>query len=205
MKLHPWRALVVRAFVLPVLATGAVAADTPNPIHPAFPILDAQGGVARITGDAASATRTCGACHDIAFIRGHDTHRDRGADCIQCHFEGGHLPDRDSAYTSDGSLVREAITIGAPRNDNCALCHGLSHGGTDPLTLPEAGIDVADLTLLTGEIFSGQDLSESFLNVEGKDDRDYSWGVHAQRLLQCVDCHYAANDPERPGAKQSSV
>ena len=63
-----------------------------------------------------------------------------------------------------------------------------------PVTL--GGIRSGSLQTLTrGEIFSPQKISESGVNLVGKDSLNRSWDVHAERLLECSNCHFSINNP----------
>jgi hypothetical protein len=33
------------------------------------------------------------------------------------------------------------------------------------------------------------------LNLAGKDGLDRAWDIHAERGLECVDCHHSLNNP----------
>ena len=67
------------------------------------------------------------------------------------------------------------------------------YGGT-PLA-PAAIAGQGWETLRNGQIFSGQRLKDSGLNVAGKDELARSFDVHAERNVQCVDCHFSLNNP----------
>jgi thiosulfate reductase cytochrome b subunit len=190
----------------------AAAATPANPIHPPFAPLDAEGKRTQ-SGELVSADKTCGACHDTAWIGGHTAHgKDRGAaTCIQCHLDGGRLDVRASTLDADGRLRREALRIGAPRAANCASCHGVVSDGSAPVVLPAAleapasGGRSWSLTLGAGAIVAPQRMSESFLNLEGKERLASPWDVHAAKLVDCVACHHARNDPARGEARQGKV
>ena len=38
-------------------------------------------------------------------------------------------------------------------------------------------------------------MADSGMNLANKETLDRSWDVHAERLLNCVDCHYSINNP----------
>ena len=129
------RRLAVLA-LLAATAAGAARAQQPvNPIHPLFAPLDAAGRKVR-TFEEMSVEKTCGACHDAAYIASHTGHAAPkvSATCVQCHVDGGALDVRPETLEKDGRLRREAIRIGAPRAGNCGACHGL---------VPDAGGAVA--------------------------------------------------------------
>lgn len=92
----------------------------------------------------------------------------------------------DSAYN---------ITLQNPDNANCAQCHGLVQTDThQSLTLAGCSLDNWQ-TATTGQIISPQKISLSGMNISGKEDRTRSWDIHAERGLQCTDCHYSLNNP----------
>jgi thiosulfate reductase cytochrome b subunit/ferredoxin len=191
----------------------ALAGTPANPIHPQFAPLDASGKPAH-SGELVSADKTCGACHDAGWIGVHGGHgKDRGAPtCIRCHVDGGRLDVRAETLDASGRLRREALRIGAPRAANCATCHGVVSDGSAPVALP-AGIEEAphadgrswSLTLGAGAIVAPQRMSESFLNLEGKSSLSSPWDVHAAKLVECVACHYAGNDPAHGAAATAKL
>ena len=62
-----------------VTAGGSAApVEQASPIHPTFPLLDANEENLLVTGQALSLNKTCGACHDTAFIEEHAFHADLG-------------------------------------------------------------------------------------------------------------------------------
>ncbi len=196
------------------LAPAALAQQSVNPIHPAFRPLDAAGRPAR-TGDDLSTEKTCGACHDVAYIAAHSGHAAPKvkATCVQCHVDGGRLDVRPGLLEGDGRLRREAVRIGAPRPANCARCHGVIVGASSPVAVP-AEIEAVprtdsgrtwSLTLGEGAIVAPQRMADSFLNLEGRAALAAPWDVHAAKLVDCVACHYAANNPIRTDAKQAPL
>ena len=100
----------------------------------------------------------------------------------------------EDAFQADGELAAEHITIQSPTPENCGACHGVVHQSSEPL-LP-ADISASDAhTQRTGQIFSGQRLKDSGLNLADKDDLTRPWDVHAERNVQCSDCHFSVNNP----------
>ena len=98
-------------------------------------------------------------------------------------------------FADDGSLLPGALAIQDPTNENCGSCHGAVHDDARlPLTVDVCSTD-AWTTLTTGQVFSPQDISQSALNIEGKETLNRSWDVHTERVLDCTDCHYALNNP----------
>jgi thiosulfate reductase cytochrome b subunit len=99
-----------------------------------------------------------------------------------------------AAFTEEGLLLPESITIQDPTNENCAQCHGVVHTTQEPLTL--VGCDLGNWqTATTGQVISAQKISASGLNLSGKAGLDRSFDIHAERGLSCTDCHYALNNP----------
>ena len=98
------------------------------------------------------------------------------------------------AFEENGELKSDAIKIQDPTNENCAACHGEVHTGGEPLTLQAGDLEYPQ-TATTGQVISAQKMSESGVNLSGKNDLDRSWDIHAERQLQCTDCHYALNNP----------
>jgi thiosulfate reductase cytochrome b subunit len=98
------------------------------------------------------------------------------------------------AFDPEGRLKSELVRIQDPTNRNCAQCHGVVHQGSEPLLL-----DACDLsqpqTATTGQVISGQKLNASGLNLAGKGSLTHAWDIHAERGLQCTDCHYSLNNP----------
>jgi thiosulfate reductase cytochrome b subunit/cytochrome c553 len=197
---------------LVALAVPASAQQAVNPIHPAFAPLTAVGKPAARPEDV-SAEKTCGACHDARWIANHSGHGEgrARATCIQCHVDGGRLDLGPGRVGSDGRLVREAIRIGTPSAASCARCHGVVADGHAAIALPPelervpTGGRTWSLTLGEGAIVSPQRMSSAFLNLEGKESLASPWDVHAAKLVDCVACHYATNNPSRADAKKARL
>ena len=100
-----------------------------------------------------------------------------------------------SEFQSNGALHKGLLDIRKPRDENCALCHGIAGNSLDvPLTIP-ADMDARHNTDRTGQIVSPQKLLNSGLNISGKEELDYPFDVHADRVVGCVNCHYSLNNP----------
>ena len=99
------------------------------------------------------------------------------------------------AFDQNGELKTEFVKIQDPTNANCAACHGEVHtNDAQPLTI--SAYDLTNpQTATTGQVISAQKISDSGLNISGKDELTRSWDIHAQRQLKCTDCHYALNNP----------
>jgi thiosulfate reductase cytochrome b subunit len=206
--------LLLLSAIAAAAAPAARAQQGVNPIHPTFAPLDAAGHPVR-NGEDLSPEKTCGACHDVAYISAHSDHAAPKvkASCVQCHLDGGRLDVRPELLAPDGRLKREAIRIGAPRAASCGPCHGVVSDGSRPVVLPADFERVPDadgrrsssLTHREGAIVAPQRMADSFLNLEGKAGLAAPWDVHAAKLVDCVDCHYASNDPMRTDAKRGTL
>lgn len=99
------------------------------------------------------------------------------------------------AFDPQGRVLDSLLALQGPTTRNCAQCHGIAGEELEePVVLQ--GLGPGDRQTLTrGEIFSPQRISESGVNLVGKSALDRSWDVHAERLLECANCHYAENNP----------
>jgi len=204
--------MVLLAAVLAVPGL-ARAQQAVNPIHPSFAPLDDHGQPAG-QADAVSDRKTCGACHDAASIAAHSDHADRHstATCMDCHVDGGKLPVGEGRLDSEGKVKRDDLRIGKPKAASCARCHGLIVGAGAPVMLPgdfgptlASGRRTWSLTLGEGAAVSPSHMADAFLDLEGKARLVAPWDVHAAKLVDCVGCHYAPNDPGRVEARPSDL
>jgi thiosulfate reductase cytochrome b subunit/cytochrome c553 len=100
-----------------------------------------------------------------------------------------------AAFTPEGELEEGYVIIQDPTNENCGLCHGLVHDNVlEPIVLTSCKPE-AWRTETTGQIISGQRLSDTGMNLASKQDLNRSWDIHAERLLECTDCHFSLNNP----------
>ncbi|MCA9887795.1 MAG: cytochrome b/b6 domain-containing protein [Anaerolineae bacterium] len=99
------------------------------------------------------------------------------------------------AFDNDGQLLEEFITVGSPSNANCGQCHGVVHDNAqEPLVFES--VDTSQWhTLVTGQLYSPQRISNSGMNIANKDELTRTWDVHAERVVNCIDCHYSLNNP----------
>ncbi len=275
------------AGLLLLTSSPATAQEEQDPsFHPAFILRDAEGVNVLESGAPASTIRTCGECHDTAFIASHSSHADAGfsaavaagdvaggrawetsdglyggwnpitysvaspddwiqsygarhvgggpvadqveMNCFLCHTAApnnqariGALGDADYAWASsatligtgiveqsgqtwrwlpeafneDGSVREDLILVQDPSDQNCGQCHGLVHSDAQTPLAAAVGDETQWNTLTTGQIFSPQRMSNSGLNLADKTELSRSFDVHAERVVNCVDCHYALNNP----------
>ena len=199
--------------LLGLAMAGPASAQQPvNPIHPLFAPLDAAGKKVR-TAEEMNTEKTCGACHDAAYISAHTDHKapKSAATCVQCHVNGGKLEIRAERLDPEGRLRRESIRIGTPRSANCGVCHGLVSDGQAPVVIPPT-FEAApapgrtwSLTQGEGAIVAPQRMNDSFLDLHGKESLAAPWDVHAAKLVDCVACHYAGNSPSRTDGKKGAL
>ncbi len=99
------------------------------------------------------------------------------------------------AFDESGKVMAGLLKIQDPTNANCAVCHGEVHPeSTEPLTFNACDLNYPQ-TATTGQVISAQKISASGVNLSRKNDLDRSWDIHAERQLQCTDCHYSLNNP----------
>ncbi|MFZ6030049.1 MAG: cytochrome b/b6 domain-containing protein [Chloroflexota bacterium] len=99
-----------------------------------------------------------------------------------------------AAFSQDGKLRPEFVTIQDPTNANCAQCHGAVQTSSEPLRLTGCELDEWQ-TATTGQIISPDKIAGSGMNLANKNSLTRSFDIHAERGLQCTDCHYALNNP----------
>lgn len=98
------------------------------------------------------------------------------------------------AFDEQGEWLAEAVSIQDPTNENCAQCHGVIHQSEEALALNGCELDNWQ-TATTGQVISPARISNSGLNLTNKAGLTRSWDIHAERGLQCTDCHYSLNNP----------
>ena len=86
---HRLRMLIILGallFMAGLGLTGAAAQPAARPLeqaaplHPQFALLDANAVNVLTSGQPVSTLKTCGACHDTAFIQSHSDHASLGLD-----------------------------------------------------------------------------------------------------------------------------
>lgn len=102
-----------------------------------------------------------------------------------------------AAFNDEGHLLPGTISIQDPTSANCGQCHGVVHtDAQSPLTFDTTSLNINHYsTLTTGEVISPQRISNSGLNLANKVSLSRSWDVHAERVLDCTNCHYSLNNP----------
>ncbi len=109
--------------------------------------------------------------------------------------ENGQWQWNAEKFKANGALKDNLLDIRKPRDENCGLCHGMVNNNLDlPLTIPH-DLEARHNTDRTGQLVSPQKLLNSGLNISGKEDLNYPFDVHADRVVGCVNCHYSLNNP----------
>jgi hypothetical protein len=105
----------------------------------------------------------------------------------------GWRPVRE-AFTESGAVKAGLWQIRPPTSSDCGTCHGVVHDSTEPLVL--SGRSERDrMTETEGVVFSSQRISQSAMNIAGKEALTRPWDVHAERMVACHNCHFAPNHP----------
>ena len=96
-------------------------------------------------------------------------------------------------FDAQGECVDSFPRPRATTSANCGLCHGLVHTDPTPLALRLGQGSLSTET--KGQVFAAQLLKNSGLNLEGKEGLSRPFDVHAERMMQCGDCHSTINNP----------
>lgn len=123
----------------------------------------------------------------------------KGAGII-VHTDDGYEWNPDALDDDDLAV----IPMAQPHPEHCGNCHGLVHTDNKPL-LVKLGSGEHWGTENTGQVFSAQRIRLSALNLRGKDTLGRAWDLHAQRLVECRDCHYAKTAPDRVTGRGSAA
>ncbi len=147
------------------------------------------------------------------------------ANCLLCHSTNLDMKSRAQALASSspewsiaatlgdasGSFVNGAwqwkegfidddgeadLHISPATEEHCGACHGEVHNSRTPLS--RTFDSLTDwTTAMTGQVFSGQTIRFSGINLKNKDALRQPWDVHASRMVECSDCHYASERPSQ--------
>jgi hypothetical protein len=107
-----------------------------------------------------------------------------------------------SALLADGTIRPDRFPITAPTSEVCGTCHGLVKDA--PELLRKLGTR-ARMTLTTGQLFAATRMRDSTWNISDRSSLPRAWDVHAERLLECSDCHFSPNDPGATFRKHADV
>ncbi|MBI3159925.1 MAG: cytochrome b/b6 domain-containing protein [Chloroflexi bacterium] len=186
----------------------ALASLRPDASDPEAAILDAHTGQTKAWDWESSGTveMNCFLCHlsqpdNAARIAALEAGRFAWANTATLAATGWVIPAGNvyawnpDAFVENGELKPEFVAIQDPAAANCGLCHGQVNADlSQPVVLGDSF--AADWrTLTTGQVISGQRISNSGINLQSKAEITRSWDIHAERGLECVDCHYSLNNP----------
>lgn len=170
------------AFVLCVVMSGQVlGAEPPKPLHPRFPLLDANGVHVVQSNGAVSTMQTCGSCHDTEYIASHSYHTLVG------------LED-DGVRNIGGGRFGEM---------NCFLCHLSTPDNTSRIAelhagrsewAPTATLGATGVVSRSGE---GWVWNKQAFDADGTPDADEIL-PHVPTSFQCGQCHglvHKGHDP----------
>lgn len=164
----------------------------PAPIHPAFPILDADGVHVLESGNPASTMTTCGGCHDTAFIAANNYHADVGLSDYTTpgNVAGGRAWDTGTGLFGKWSpiLYRYLSPDGDPVIDlttpEWIQTLGIRHAGGGPSTTTRDGRPLADLAPDTG------DVEASIIDAATGEARPWDWRESGTVEVNCFLCHW---------------
>lgn len=201
--------IIALGFLLIVAAIGfgtALAAPQPaptsqaSPLHPNFPLLDADGVNVLESGNPVSTMQTCGQCHDTNFIAAHAFHSDLG------------LSDYDSASvtfdTSNGLFgqwnpltYRFLSPAGDERLDlgtaEWLMLNGARVVGGGPASTSRSGEALTDLSA------NKSNPETAILNEDGTVSA-WDWEKSGTMEMNCFLCHLGSpNNEARISAIQS--
>jgi hypothetical protein len=100
---------------------------------------------------------------------------------------------RKERFSPDGTVTAAALGLGRPTDRACGFCHGVVHDEPTPLALQPGEGQM--MTEREGAVFAGQRISDSAMNVAGKDTLTRPWDVHKERMVSCASCHFSPNHP----------
>ena len=102
----------------------------------------------------------------------------------------------DDAFDVRGAVPPSALGLTRAGGEHCGQCHGAVETRVDEAFwfAPDAHLRGTETT---GTVFAPGRVARSGMNVAGRDRIARSWDVHAERLVDCTDCHGAINNPFR--------
>ncbi len=162
-----------------------------SPIHPAFPVLDADGENVLDSGAAVSLGQTCGACHDTAFIEQHSFHADLGLSSLTEPGQAGTGTPWDTSAGLFGRFDPLTYRYLTPEGDErldlstaeWLQVMGARVSGGGPATTSRAGAP-----LLSAELSQPE---ASILDPASGQAQAWDWSESGVMELNCLLCHTA--------------
>ena len=174
----------------------AVAAQI-SPLHPNFVLLDTNGVPVLTSGQALSTMRTCGTCHDTAFIAEHSFHADLGlADFADPQVNLAQPWDSSRGFFGkwDPLLYRFLSPAGAERLDlstaEWLMRNGERVAGGGPATTARAGSALAALPPAANNSVANNPETTILDPTTGK-AVPWDWQASGVMELNCFLCHLA--------------
>ena len=214
-RLHPnWLLLLALAALLLVIGGVAAAQDEPepvpvpvaSPIHPVFPLLDADGAHVLDSGNAVSTMTTCGGCHDTAFIAANNFHADAG---LETYAEPGTIAGGREWDTGAGLFgkwspltYRYLSPEGDPVIDlttpEWVQVFSVRHVGGGPAVTSRDGAPLAALE-------PGGGVETTVVGSDGE-AQPWDWQQSGTAELNCFLCHWPQpNNEARLGALEQGA
>ena len=170
------------------------AAPPAAPLHPTFPLLDADGENVLTSGEAVSTMNTCGgACHNTTFIEQHSFHADLGlADFGAAELELAQPWDQSRGVFGkwDPLTYRFLSPADADRIDLTTVDWLKLHGARVPGGGP--GVTARDGTPLTSLSPAADNPEASTVDPETGELRPWDWQESGTLEMDCFLCHFAA-------------
>lgn len=198
-------ALLLSIGLLVVVDNEAAAQESP-PLHPTFPLLDADGGHVRDSGKPMSTMTTCGQCHDAEFITSHSFHTDLGLNAIG---EPGQQTFGQPWDISPGLfgkwnpitydyLSPEGDTVVDLTTADWIKRFGARHVGGGPAETSRSGLPLEELPP------DANGVETSTVNPETGELEPWDWQESGTVQMNCFICHWPQpNNEERINALQS--
>ena len=178
----------------------APAAPQPAPIHPVFPLLDADGTNVLESGKPVSTMTTCGGCHDTAFIAANNFHSDVGLETYSNPgtFTGGRPWDTGAGLFGKWNPIyyRYLSPEGDATTDLTTPAwvqlFGERHPGGGPAVTSRNGSPLA---------VSGLAVDSSIVDPATGELQAWDWEQSGTAGLNCFTCHLpGANNDARVAA-----
>lgn len=203
MKRHLWKWFLLLGLVGMLTFTGlhiaAAQEDTPpavqsrSPIHPTFPLLDADGANVLESNQPLSAMQTCGSCHDTAFIAGHSFHADAGLDGYTNNGVDGSGRAWDTSLGSFGRWDPLIYRYLSPQGDErvdlttaeWVQLFGVRHPGGGPAVTSRLGLPLTNLAP------AADNVETSVYDPETGQFVAWDWAESGTVEMNCFLCHLA--------------
>lgn len=202
--------LSLLALGLTLTAVGYVAAQPASrpvaqasPLHPTFALLDESGQNVLAANGAVSTMKTCGQCHDTAFIAGHSFHADLGLSDFGASTSGRAWDTSPGLFGKWNPLTYRYLSVnGDERLDLGAadwiklMADRLAGGG--PATTSRSGVPLENLPA------RADDVETSVLAPATGQPVIWDWTQSGTVEMNCFLCHLAnPNNAERITAIQA--